>query len=105
MTGIVVKRSKNETPCAKSGRSLGFCVLPTHIACIAIPEHSTTNSTASRIDIAEACRKESAGASCNKLSYLIVIMFSKFRQFVLFMFAQITCLRANQKKISPAARH
>lgn len=59
MTGMVVKRSKNETPCSKSGASLGFCVLPSTIASTAMAEQTKTNRTASIIDIAEAWRNES----------------------------------------------
>lgn len=58
--GIVVKRLNTETPLVKSGTSLGLCVLPTHMACIAIAEHMTTKNAANSTDIAEACLSESA---------------------------------------------
>jgi hypothetical protein len=66
MTKMVVNRSKKETPCQKSGIILGFCVLPSNIACIAMAEQMKTNKTANRIDIAEACRNESKMAKTAK---------------------------------------
>lgn len=64
--GIVVKRLNMETPPAKSGSSLGLCVFPTHMSCIAIAEHMATKNAASSTDIAEACLSESAGDKLHK---------------------------------------
>ena len=65
-TGMVVKRSKKETPLAKSGTSLNLCVSPFHTAYIAIAAHMPTNTTARRMDIAEACLSESVWVSSEK---------------------------------------
>ena len=62
--GTVVKRSNTET-LEKSGSNLSFWVLfPSHNAWIAIAEHMTTKSTASKTDIAEVYFKESARGTC-----------------------------------------
>lgn len=65
MTGMAVKRSKKEALPSKRGSISGVFVSPFRNAVVAITEHITTNTTASRTDIAELYLNDSGNLEMN----------------------------------------